>query len=153
MADALSAYAVYNPTDIERYDELCRIAIEKDTVRMQSGKKIVPLFTVGWNPSPRLDRMTPWTTNAQGDSIYLHVNYAPAPTETELTDGAAAFASHIKHNVKEQFAGHILTFAWNEFEEGGYICPTYREDGTVNDTQVCAFAKAAEIFRSVLGEV
>ena len=153
LADALSAYAVYNPTDIERYGALCRIAIERDLGRMQTGKNIIPLFTVGWNPSPRLERMTPWTTNAQGDSIYLHVNYAPAPTETELTDGAAAFASHIKTNVKEKFAGHILTFAWNEFEEGGFICPTYREDGTVDDTQVHAFAKAAAIFRSELADM
>ena len=150
LADAVSAYAAYNPTDVDRYDALCRFAIEQDLRRMQTGKPIIPLFTVGWNPTPRMERLTPWTTNAQGDSSYLHVNYAPAPTETELTEGAAAFADHIKNNVKEKFAGHILTFAWNEFEEGGYICPTYREDSTVNDTRIHAFAQTVEIFRSEL---
>ena len=153
LADAISAYAAYNTTDVDHYDALCRFAIEQDLRRLQSGKNIIPLFTVGWNPSPRLDRMTPWTTNAQGDSIYLHVKYASAPTETELMDGAAEFSEHIKNNVKEQFIGHILTFAWNEFEEGGYICPTYREDGTVNDAQIRAFAKAAALFRSELQDM
>ena len=150
QADALSAYATANSEDIDRYEALCRIAVERDLMRLQNGKPIIPLFSVGWNPSPRLDRMTPWTTDAAGSSIYRHVRYAPAPTEPELTAGAKAFAAHIKNNVGEMFAGHILTFAWNEFEEGGFICPTYTEAGDINDAQVRAFAGAVRIFRSVL---
>ncbi len=153
LADAISAYAAYNPTDIDRYDALCRFAIAQDMRRLQTGKNLIPLFTVGWNPSPRLERMTPWTTNAEGKSIYIDVRYAPVPEEAELLDGAAAFADYIQNNVKEKFIGHILTFAWNEFEEGGYICPTYREDGTVNDAQIHAFAKAMAVFRSALQDM
>ena len=150
LADALSAYAASNKNDIARYEELCQVAMENDRLRLGTGKKIVPLFSVGWDPSPRMDRLTPWTSNANGETNYAKVQNAPAPDETELLAGAKEFSYHIKNNVKDQFVGHILTFAWNEFEEGGYICPTYTKDGKINDSRVHSFAKAVKIFRSEL---
>ena len=45
------------------------------------------------------------------------------------------------------FVGHILAFAWNEFEEGGIICPTCSEDGSINMTRLEAFRKAADYLR------
>ena len=147
LADALSAYAARNEKDIDHYEELCRIAIEGDCMRMRTGKPIIPLFSVGWDPSPRIDRTTPWTTNAEGKTNYPTVHYAPKPTEEELVAGAAILADHIRSLSEGQFAGHVLTFAWNEFEEGGYLCPTYREDGTVDDGQVRAFQRAVRLLR------
>lgn len=150
MADALSAYTALDRADITRYEHLCHIAIEHDRARLSAGKKIIPLFSVGWNPSPRIDRPTPWSSNAKGETQYAKVRYAPAPDETELMAGAKDFSYYIKNDVKDQFVGHILTFAWNEFEEGGYICPTYTKDGEINTSQIHAFAKAVKIFRSTL---
>lgn len=150
LANALSAYTAANKKDVTRYEDLCQVAMENDRLRLDTGKKIIPLFTVGWNPSPRIDRLTPWTSNAKGETTYTVVQYAPSPDETELLAGAKKFSHHVKNHVKEQFAGHILTFAWNEFEEGGYICPTYTTDGKINDARVHAFAQAVEIFCSEL---
>ncbi len=150
LADALSGYAVANGTDADRYADLCRAAVEADVRRAESGMKVIPVFTAGWDPSPRIERPTPWTVNAEGRSIYARRRYAPPPTEAELTAGAKLFSRHIRTDLGDQFAGHILTFAWNEFEEGGYICPTYTEDGGIDDSRVRAFAEAARIFRSEL---
>ena len=48
----------------------------------------------------------------------------------------------------DSFIGHILAFAWNEFEEGGMICPTYNEDGvTIHASRLQAFRKAADYLR------
>lgn len=153
LADALSAYAAVNRTDVTDYEELVLLAMENDRVRMETGKDIVPLFTVGWNPAPRIDRPTPWNTNEQGRTTYATVRYAPRPNATQLAEGAKAFAKHIRTDVGERFVGHILTFAWNEFEEGGYLCPTYTPEGAVNEEQVQAFAQAAEILRSSLDKL
>ena len=150
LADALSAYAAHNKTDITRYEELCRVAMENDRLRLATGKKIVPLFSVGWNPAPRMERLTPWTTDKKGETHYAKVQNAPSPNEMELIFGAKEFSYHIKNDVKDRFVGHILTFAWNEFEEGGYICPTYTNDGRVDDSRIHAFAQAVKIFRSQL---
>ena len=48
----------------------------------------------------------------------------------------------------DSFIGHILAFAWNEFEEGGMICPTYNEDGGVDLSRLKAFRKAADYLRA-----
>lgn len=150
LADALSAYAAANYFDVASYEELLDIAMENDRIRMKTGMDIIPLFTVGWNPAPRIDRPTPWNTAAQGGTTYATVSYAPRPDAKQLEAGAETFARHILTEVKERFAGHILTFAWNEFEEGGYLCPTYTPEGAVNETQVQAFARAAAILRARL---
>ena len=65
--------------------------------------------------------------------------------------GMKKLAAWIRENRVHVKVDHILTFAWNEFEEGGYICPTYREDGSIDESLVDAFAKAAEILRSESG--
>ena len=150
LADALSAYAAFNESDVVRYEELCRVAIDNDLLRLRTGNKIIPTFSVGWNPSPRIERTTPWMTNAEGETKYAKVSYAPAASKEELLEGAKEFSHHIKNDVKDKFVGHILTFAWNEFEEGGYICPTYTKDGKINDSRVHAFAEAVKIFRGEL---
>ncbi|MCR5264719.1 MAG: hypothetical protein K6D94_12650, partial [Clostridiales bacterium] len=95
LADAVSAYAVSNSKDIDKYEQLCRVAAENDMVRMSSDKDIIPLFSVGWNPSPRIERPTPWTTNSKGETIYAKARYAPRPNENELLDGAGFFSDHI----------------------------------------------------------
>ena len=46
--------------------------------------------------------------------------------------------------------GHILTFAWNEFEEGAYICPTMGPDGKVCTAHLDSFAKAVRYWRETL---
>ena len=152
LADAFSAYAVSNGSGITDYEELCRTAIERDRMRLRAGKDIVPLFTVGWDPSPRIERPTPWTMKPDGRTIYADVSFAPPPGKDELAAGARAFAAHIGNDVKGQFAGHILTFAWNEFEEGGFICPTYTKEGAISCEKVCSFAEAVRIFRSELDD-
>ena len=152
LADAFSAYAVANHDGINSYDELCRIAVKNDLIRLQTGKDIIPLLTVGWNPSPRIERPTPWTSRPSGETSYSDVSFAPFPHEEELTAWAKKFAAHVKNDVNDRFAGHIMTFAWNEFEEGGFICPTYTKEGTVSFEKVRAFAEAVRIFRSELEE-
>ncbi|MBP3375531.1 MAG: hypothetical protein J6L83_02070 [Clostridia bacterium] len=152
LADAVSAYCVLSQENFSSFKELCDLAIENDCIRLRQGEKIVPMFSVGWDPSPRIDRPTPWNTREDGSSTYAYVTYAPHPTAEDLINGAKAFAEHIKTNVKDKFAGHILSFAWNEFEEGSYVCPTYRRDGSIDESQVSAFAKAAEVLRSELEE-
>jgi hypothetical protein len=35
----------------------------------------------------------------------------------------------------------ILIYAWNEHDEGGWLCPTINEDGSTNDSRMEALAK------------
>jgi hypothetical protein len=41
-------------------------------------------------------------------------------------------------------------FAWNEFEEGGFICPTYNEDLSVNTDRVKAVKEIIKHWKETL---
>ena len=94
---------------------------------------------------PRVDIPSPWAT-------YPDAPYAAQPTEKDLMDGAVLFADKIKNVecLRDTFFGHILMFAWNEFEEGGWICPTYNEDLTINTDKVRGVAKMIKYWKETL---
>ena len=64
--------------------------------------------------------------------------------EEELLEGADALVSWIKEKAATQFLGYILTFAWNEFEEGGIICPVMNEQCETDISRLKAFRKVSD---------
>ena len=152
MADALSAYAVC-ADGTATYAELVERALTDGRAKLGGDFKLIPTFTVGWDPTPRIERPTPWTTKADGTTGYRGEIFAKRASGAELLQGAKTFADFIKREVKGSFVGHVLTFAWNEFEEGGFFCPTYTENGDVDATRVKIFAEIAELWRGELGEI
>ena len=142
VVDTLSAYSCLC-IGIRTYEELCEEMLFQNRQRLARGRGIVPHFTVGWDPSPRVDIPCPWTT-------YEATDYAAYATEGELMRGAELLADWIQTEAKDAFFGHILTFAWNEFEEGGWICPTYDEQLQINPERVEIFAKIVRYWKEVL---
>jgi hypothetical protein len=139
--EALSAYACCK-SGIDTYAELSADCIAKNELRYAAGMPTIPQYTTGWAPGPRLDSPAPWCG-------YPYENYAKFASEEELLDGAKALADWMNSKPADSFIGHMLAFAWNEFEEGGMICPTYNEDGvTINDSRLKAFRKAADYLRA-----
>jgi hypothetical protein len=43
-----------------------------------------------------------------------------------------------------------MMFAWNEFEEGGWICPTYNSDLSINTERVQAISTIIKSWKSTL---
>lgn len=142
-ADAVTDYACSNPTPIHSFGELYDVMIEKNEARKKYGTQIIPQFTMGWDPSPRRDSPVPWTK-------YSDRACAGNITEKEVAEGAEKLAAWIGSNPDCTKTGHILTFAWNEFEEGGYICPTLGADGKPDVTRLEMFKKAVEIWKDTL---
>ncbi len=141
-ADAVSAYTC-GAEGITTYEQLCERLEQSNEARKKLGIDTIPLFTTGWDPTPRIVSPVPWVS-------YPDTEYAAFATEKELLDGAKRLCAWIKKNQKVTKSRHILTFAWNEFEEGGFICPTYNEDGTVNDERIKTFKKISEMFKKTL---
>ena len=84
---------------------------------------------------PRVDNPCPWFS-------YENVPYADVPDLHDLQEGFKLLSDFILQNGKYANTNHAIVFAWNEFEEGGYLCPTLNKDGSVNDTVIKNFAKA-----------
>ena len=142
LVDGISAYACTRGEG-EDYATLLSGAMKDNEGRAQHCALTIPLFTTGWNPAPRLDIPSPWVH-------YKQKNYAHTATPYELCRGGEEFAHWIKDSLKDRFAGHIMIFAWNEFEEGGWICPTYNQDLSINTERITAVSKIIKHWKKAL---
>lgn len=140
---ALSDYSVSVAGEGSTYARIVAKAVGGAERRAGTGMPVIPNFSVGWDPSPRNVNPVPWCKYRPGP-------YAPFATEEELLAGAKTLADWIMAHRGSCPTGHILTFAWNEFEEGGWICPTWRADGRPDTARLQAFRKVADFWRKTL---
>ena len=131
-ADGITAYACGGKA--ESFDEFTSTVNEYNKKRAKCGVSVIPLMSLGWNPSPRIDHPVPWCP-------YEKAVYAGKPNEAEIDKAFAGLADFVNGCDKAD-TGCAIVFAWNEFEEGGYLCPTLKDDGGTDDTMIKAFAKA-----------
>lgn len=131
-ADAISAYsACFNG---ESFNDVISGVEEKNYKRLDSGLKEMPHVSIGWNPMPRVDRPIPWTSYHEGP-------YAPQPNEEQLQKCFDKLFEFIDKNPERTVDGYAMVYAWNEFEEGGYLCPTLGKDGKPDTTFLDTFKK------------
>ena len=75
-----------------------------------------------------LKHPVPWCSYAEGD-------YPPPATASQLINAANRLKAWTEEHRAFCPTGHLLTFAWNEFEEGAWICPTIGQTPDAPDTQ------------------
>ncbi len=119
-ADALSSYANWEGKDMS-YAALAASDLKRWEAFSKTGVKVIPLVSLGWNGMPRIDNPPPWGVGGAGGRLFD----LPKPEEA---------AAHIRQGFEfvqshpEVCDAHsILCYAWNEFCEGGWLCPTYGE--------------------------
>ncbi|HET7117462.1 MAG TPA: glycoside hydrolase family 99-like domain-containing protein [Hanamia sp.] len=83
-----------------------------------TGKKIVPWVTTGWSPKPRIQRSVSWS------KYYKANGWAQDGTPDQIAENIQKAVKWAKINKNSDEANIILIYAWNEFDEGGWICPT-----------------------------
>jgi hypothetical protein len=86
---------------------------------LSSGVKAVPLVSLGWNQMPRTDNPPPW---GGGGPPYFN-----PPTPSEAAAHIREGFDFVENHPTVCDANTILCYAWNEFAEGGWLCPTYGE--------------------------
>ncbi|HEY4063433.1 MAG TPA: discoidin domain-containing protein [Puia sp.] len=119
-ADAVSAYAssgnyngvTYAPAipnaDYNGWNELAA-----------TGKKVIPWVTTGWMPQPRIDNINcPWNTS------YPSSASAGYPDPSQLAQNLQTAFNWIGQNATVAETHTLIMYAWNEHDEGGWICPT-----------------------------
>lgn len=114
--DAGSAYAQRGGSG-QPFVTLAREAEKEWDNSRLGGIKVIPWVTTGWDPRPRIEHPVPW------------IDYP----ENEWTEPAKPneIARHLKNALKWNTTypktaetNAILVYAWNEFDEGGWLCPT-----------------------------
>jgi hypothetical protein len=113
---AISAYASSAGDTAAPYLKLARHTEKWWDEMRETGAKVVPLVTTGWNKRPRVERPVPWETwqkPGEGIEKYYHT---PKPYELaeHLQKGIDWCAAH----PETAEANAIIIYAWNENDEG-----------------------------------
>jgi len=92
------------------------------------GTRYVPLVTAGWDKQPRVDNPVAWEKGSD------YVKNPPAfwPSTAKPEEIAAHLEralKFVKENPETCEAGAIIIYAWNEYDEGGWIAPTWTPSG------------------------
>lgn len=137
--DAVSAYAKSdNPAT---FVELVQ-SVESGYWQAAAKAKVpyIPLVTTGWDKSPRKDNPVSWE---QGDHPYHRQKRFTARAKPE------EIAAHLRRAL--QFnedhpeickARSVIVYAWNEYDEGGWLAPTRNVgDGTADMGRLEAFRR------------
>lgn len=85
--------------------------------------KTIPLCEAGWDQSPRRFRPVPWEIASVRPGFGTD-RRTLAPTNPELVAHVQAGLDYVAANPSVCDADTLLIYAWNEFDEGGWLCPT-----------------------------
>jgi len=136
--DAIGAYASNAGGRAAPYAELAAHTQRWWDAFGATGCDVVPLVTAGWDMRPRVETPVPWVKDGNIQEYYE----APAPDELgEHLEKAITWCRTHPETAK---ANTVLIYAWNEFDEGGWICPTLSEGAARLD----AIGKKLRKFRS-----
>ena len=121
--DAIGAYAYTEGGKKEAgfpYADLARATRKFREDCKATGKKVVPLVSVGWDNRPLRGRK----------DLYMPPPYGPwyeqaTPKEIEEETRVAIQWCRVNPAIAE--SNTILIYAWNETEEGGWLHPTLKE--------------------------
>ncbi|HPJ98306.1 MAG TPA: hypothetical protein PKW60_02365 [Candidatus Hydrogenedentes bacterium] len=119
--DAIGAYASTEGALAAPYAELAAHTERWWDQFRATGCEVVPLVSAGWDMRPRIETPVPWV---KGGDIRKYYD-APSPEELgRHLENAIAWCRQYPEAAR---AKAVLIYAWNEFDEGGWICPTLTE--------------------------
>jgi hypothetical protein len=128
--DAISTYAhPGGKPNGAPFAELTRQARRHWDASAKNGGPVVPLVSFGWDGRPRTDNPVPWVKNPVPD-------YFEAGTPAELADQMRQALDWMRDNPTASSPRLVLIYAWNEFDEGGWLCPTLSADGAPDTSRI-----------------
>jgi hypothetical protein len=123
--DAISAYSMNFNDRAAPFSVLARKTEAKWDEWRATGARVLPLVTAGWDRRPRVEHPVSWEGPSGADAID---QYYESPTPEAL-------AQHLKDSLEwcaryptTADAQAVLIYAWNEFDEGGWLVPSLWHD-------------------------
>lgn len=138
--DAVSSYAVainHKTPFSELVDKLKKEHWEK---AVDAGISYVPLVTTGWDKNPRKDN--PVRPQWQGAGFLKARGFPERATAQELTEHFREALKFTRKHPDLCPAQAVLVYAWNEYDEGGWLAPTRSKNGEPDLSRLRAVRKA-----------
>jgi hypothetical protein len=105
----------------------------------------VPLVTTGWDKRPRKDHPVSW----EMDQAYHKQDVFPSTaTPEEIATHLKRAMAFVDQNPRLCAAGAVIIYAWNEYDEGGWLAPTWTAEGKPNTDRLDAIAKVLRTGRT-----
>ncbi|KAA5608586.1 glycoside hydrolase family 71/99 protein [Rhodovastum atsumiense] len=123
--DAISAYATVGNGEQHTFKDLAREVSTLRSAMAATGYPVIPLAMTGWDTRPEHDRVLPWKPQAHLRPSRVYDAPNPDELKTEMNDIIAWIRTHRAAAP----ANVALIYAWNEFTEGGWLCPTWTDNG------------------------
>jgi hypothetical protein len=125
-ADAISAYAA---TTKPHGDQRAFVGLKQYVAGFWNdmagtGKPAVPVIMAGWDTRPQYDNELPWNRGQK-----TKPNFYNTATAAEVGSEVASAVSWVRAHSADAPAQVAIIYAWNEFTEGGWICPTFTDHG------------------------
>lgn len=134
--DALSAYAL--PGEGSFAGLAARAEKKNENTWRDVKAPAIPLVTTGWDKRPRMDHPVSW----EMDHDYHRTRtYTETATPEEIAAHAARTLEWTKKNPDACPAQTVIVYAWNENDEGGWLAPTLKADGTPDTVRLDALKK------------
>jgi hypothetical protein len=119
--DAVSSYASNAGGKGAPYSDLVSYTEASWDNYARAARQVIPWVTTGWDRRPRLENPVFWE-KPYGAGIYYE-RMQPAELTGHLSDAIRWNAAH----SAQAKANAVIIYAWNEFDEGGWLCPTISE--------------------------
>lgn len=134
---AVSAYA--KPGGQETFTDLVA-SVEKDYWQKAAEAKVpyVPLVTTGWDKRPRQDNPVSWEKN---QAYHTQKVFPSRATPEEISAHLGRAVAFVKSSPRICEANAIIIYAWNEYDEGGWLAPTRGWDGEPDTRRLDATRK------------
>jgi hypothetical protein len=127
--DAVSAYAVAdNSVHRGSYRQLTTLVEQWWADAQAADLPLVPPVMSGWDRRPRILNPLSWERGVYSDEQMLR--YYEPPSRAELQahlSSAMRIADRYRHSAPSRTA---IIYAWNEFDEGGWLAPTRGDRST-----------------------
>lgn len=122
-ADAITSY--FGPFSQSLNDTYANLATLTEAYWVEmttASNSVVPIAMCGWSRRPRISKPVRW----QPEQYPYHSQDKAHddPTNAELADHFQAALDFVANNPSDCPADTVLAYAWNEFDEGGWLCPT-----------------------------
>ena len=121
--DAVGAYAFKN--DCSDFGKMMDFLEENQwNAAAKDGLVLVPTVMAGFDASPRRDTEVSWQKG-----LFKNKVFHPPLTREQLTEETRRAKRFVMAHPTTCEAKTCLWYAWNEFDEGGWLCPTRGADG------------------------
>lgn len=92
----------------------------------KAGVPYIPLVTTGWDKRPRKDNPVSWE---KGQPYHKQDVFPSRPTPTQIAKHLKGALDFVGNHPEICHANAVIIYAWNEYDEGGWIAPTRGADG------------------------